>query len=271
MSKINDAIKEIESLNISAGRDVWLNRINPLVKLAVTVSYIFFVVSFSFSAGDVLAEFFKLVSFAVYPVSVFFVADISFAKAVHRLRFVLPVVFLTGVLNVFFDREIVFFAERQITRGIAAMIFLTLKGLLSVFAVYILVCSTTIEKICSAFYYLHFPKIIVTEILLIYRYSTLLLKEFRKMYQAYMLRSPGQKGIHISVWGSFVGNLFLRTADRAETIYESMSLRGFDGDFSSYGELAFKWKDLVFLFLCEEIFAVLKIFPVFTLLGGLFV
>ena len=43
----------------------------------------------------------------------------------------------------------------------------------------------------------------------------------------------GQKGIHISVWGSFLGQLLLRSMDRAQALYESMELRGFCGEFPS--------------------------------------
>ena len=51
------------------------------------------------------------------------------------------------------------------------------------------------------------------------------------MQEAYQLRAPGQKGLHISAWGSFLGQLLLRSMDRAEALYESMELRGFSGDY----------------------------------------
>ena len=51
------------------------------------------------------------------------------------------------------------------------------------------------------------------------------------MQEAYQLRAPGQKGLHVSAWGSFLGQLLLRSMDRAEALYESMELRGFSGDY----------------------------------------
>ena len=51
------------------------------------------------------------------------------------------------------------------------------------------------------------------------------------MTEAYSLRAPGQKGIHISAWGSFLGQLLLRSMDRAEALYHSMLLRGFRGEY----------------------------------------
>ena len=85
-----------------------------------------------------------------------------------------------------------------------------LKGILTVFASYILIATTSIGKICHALRLLHVPKILVTEILLIYRYITVLLDEVRKMTQAYELRAPGRRGIAFREWGSFAGLLLLR-------------------------------------------------------------
>ena len=42
---------------------------------------------------------------------------------------------------------------------------------------------------------------------------------------AYALRAPGEKGIHFRAWGSLLGQLLLRSVDRAQLVYESMLLR----------------------------------------------
>lgn len=63
----------------------------------------------------------------------------------------------------------------------------------------------------------------------VYRYISVLLAETQRVVQAYELRAPGQKGIHFKVWGSLMGQMLLRSMDRAEVIYESMCLRGFVG------------------------------------------
>ncbi len=111
------------------------------------------------------------------------------------------------------------------------MITLMLKGFYSVMAAYILIATTSIEDICYAFCCLHFPKIIITVILLIYRYIYILIDEAEKISMAYSLRAPKQKGIHYKVWGPLVGQWLLRSMDKAELVYESMCLRGYKGDF----------------------------------------
>lgn len=63
------------------------------------------------------------------------------------------------------------------------------------------------------------PSVIVTQVMLTYRYVTLLLSEAGRITQAYALRAPNQKGINIKNWGSLLGHLLLRTIDRADEIY----------------------------------------------------
>ncbi len=111
------------------------------------------------------------------------------------------------------------------------MLTLILKGVFCLLASFLLMATTTIEAICRALRQLHVPKLLTNLLLLTFRYVGLLLSEVAVMQQAYSLRAPGQKGIHISAWGSFLGQLLLRSMDRAQALYESMELRGFCGEF----------------------------------------
>lgn len=111
------------------------------------------------------------------------------------------------------------------------MVTLMLKGILAVLASYLLIITTTIERICYALRLLHMPKGFVTVLLLIYRYMVVLLKEAERIMLAYGMRAPGQKGIHRKAWGPLLGQLLLRSMDRAQLVYDSMQLRGFTGEF----------------------------------------
>ena len=189
MSKINKAIGEIQNLTQMAEQDQWMNRIHPLVKLLLTVMYIGVTVSFD------KYDFSGVLSMAVYPIIIFILSDLSFKNALHRMRVVLPVVCIVGVFNPFFDKEVAGYIELGttadgvmrtlvVTGGVVSMLSLMVKGFLTVTAAYILIATTTIEKICYALRLIHVPKIIVTEILLIYRYITLLLTEAKRVVQA---------------------------------------------------------------------------------------
>jgi len=57
---------------------------------------------------------------------------------------------------------------------------------------------------------LKIPKLFVLQLMLTYRYISVLLEEAERMLRAYMLRSPlqNENGIHIKDWGALQGNLY---------------------------------------------------------------
>ena len=207
-----------------------MNRLHPLGKLLVCVIYIFVASSFNKYAID------KLLVMAIFPAFCFIVGDLSLKDGLYRMRLILPLVLFVGVFNPFFDRKVLFSIEiaggqLPVTGGVISMLTLMLKGLFSVLSAYILIATTSIEEICYALRALHVPKVIVIVIMLIYRYFGLMGNEADRITTAYMLRAPKQKGIHYSAWGSLVGQWLLRSMDRATAVYESMTLRGFNGNF----------------------------------------
>lgn len=242
MSKLEHAVYEIHHIDADGRKDQWVNRLHPLVKLAVTVCFI--AVTASFPKYGLAG----LLRMGVYPIAVFILGEVSFKEALRRLRIVLPLVCLIGLFNPFFDRQPVMEAGGiTVTAGMLSMLTLMVKGIYSVLASYLLIASSSIESICYALRLLHVPSVIVTQILLTYRYIGLMLAEADRMMQAYMLRAPNQKGVHIRAWGSFAGQLLLRSMDRAEEVYESMTLRGYRGEFGYAVKLRCGVKDILYL------------------------
>ncbi len=266
MGKIDRAVDEIHRMDHIASRDQWVNSLHPLVKFVVAISYIWTVVSFS--KYDILG----LSTMAVYLFVGFTISDLSFAACLRRLKIVLPLVCIVGIANPFLDKTPVLLGTLTVRAGVISMVTLMMKGVFAVLASYLLVATTTIEKICCALRLLHVPGIMVTQILLTYRYITLLLDEVSRTTQAYALRAPGQKGIHFKAWGSLVGQLLLRSIDRAKEVYEAMVLRGYQGEFQYMRErMRLRLADAVYLIVWIAIFAALRTVPVAYLIGGLFV
>ena len=87
------------------------------------------------------------------------------------------------------------------------------------------------------------------------------------MTDAYHLRAPGQKGIHISAWGSFLGQLLLRSMDRAQELYSSMLLRGYHQHFHYADIKSFCTRDALYIFLCTAFFLLLRSIRIAELLG----
>ena len=108
----------------------------------------------------------------------------------------------------------------------------------------------------------------VTLLLLTYRYAAVLAEEANVMTQAYSLRAPGQKGIHYSAWGSFLGQLLLRSMDRAEELYSSMLLRGYHGEFYYAQERRSSLRDVLYAALWCALFAAARWVNLTQILGS---
>ena len=225
-STIDKSIRELREMDALADQESFVHSLHPLAKLLTTVFYILTVVSFhkySLSALSVMI---------LYPVMVFQISGISPAVCFRKLRFALPLVCAVGILNPFFDRQILFqIGSVPVSGGAISMLTLMLKGVLCLTASFLLAATTRMDSICAALRMLHVPSMAVTLLLLTFRYITLMAEEVSVMSQAYALRAPGQRGIHYTAWGSFLGQLLLRSMDRAEELYSSMQLRGFSGEF----------------------------------------
>ena len=231
MNQIESNLKELHRLQNLQQRSHWMNSLHPLGKLLVCVLYILVVASFDKYDLD------RLILMAVFPVFGFVVGELSIKEGLYRMRLILPLVLFVGIFNPFIDREVLFYINQgksgqiAVTGGVISMLTLMLKGFYSVLSAYILIATTSIEEICYGLRCLKIPKVIVIVIMLIYRYFGLMAGEADRITTAYMLRAPKQKGINYRAWGSLVGQWLLRSMDRATAVYESMTLRGFSGDF----------------------------------------
>ena len=266
MNKMEKAIRELSEIDRLTEQKSPVHDLSPLAKLLVTIAYIAAVVSFG------KYQLSGLLLMVLYPVFMFQLSGIPVSTCFYKLRIVLPLVIFVGLFNPFFDRvPMLRLGNITISSGVISMITLMLKGIFSLMASFLLIATTSIDSICAALRKLHVPSILVTLLLLTYRYVGLMTQEASVMTDAYMLRAPGQKGIHISAWGSFLGQLLLRSMDRAEDLYASMRLRGFTGDFTYAKDVPFRAKDAAFLIGCIAVFLILRFVNIASFIGGLFV
>lgn len=266
MNKLNKALYEIQSIEELSSRDYLVNKIHPLIKFILTITYISLVVSIDkYSIGQVIGM-------SIYPIILLITCDISLKDTFKRLKIVLPFILLMGIFNPFFDNKVIFTINSiKISAGVISMITLIVKGILTILASYLLIATTTIDKICYSMDKIHLPKIFITEVLFIYRYITVLIKEGSRITEAYSLRAPNQKGINYKVWGSLLGQLLLRSIDKAESIYESMSLRGYSGKFYYSYNIEYNKKDYIYFIIWLAIFITVRFFPILQIVGKIFI
>ena len=258
MSGLDDALREVHRLDALSAGDSFLHRVHPLWKLLLTLWYLALTASFPRYALS------GLLGMSLYWIAGFFAADLSVREALRRVRWILAALFFVGIANPLLDRTPL--AGVPVSGGVISFFTLFVKGLFSVLASYLLIATTTMEEICWAMRLLRIPKILVTTAMLTYRYLILLTQEARRMSLACGLRCPGEKGVPVSLWGAFAGQMLLRAIDRGERVYESMTLRGFHGEFPPPSRRIARGG--VFWFAVWIIaLAVLRAVPVFELLG----
>ena len=266
MNKIEKAMFELGRMDALASGDSPVHRLHPLAKLPVTAAYI--LVTVSFHKYDLTG----LTAMVLFPVIACQMSGIPVRTCFYKLRIVLPLVMAVGILNPFFDRTAVLrLGGVVLTGGMLSMLTLMLKGVLCLMASFLLVSTTSIDALCAALRKLHVPSMLVTLLLLTFRYVGLMTEEVAVMTDAYHLRAPGQKGIHYSAWGSFLGQLLLRSMDRAQELYSSMQLRGFTGEFFYADTKPFRAAEGIWLLGWTAVFLILRWVPVAQLLGGLVV
>lgn len=226
MQRLQAHIDHFRRLDDLAQADSIIHRLHPAIKILTTL--IFVIAVASYAKYDVTG----LLPLVLYPVAIITLGRLPLTYFAERMLVLLPFVFFLAIANPFLDRVPLFdMFGVMITGGWVSFISIVLKFLLAVTAVLALVATTGIHDICSVLMRAGVPRILVLQLLLLYRYLSLLLEEAYRIEQAYLLRSGGTgHGITPKVWGSLAGGLLLRTYVRAQRIYDAMLCRGFAGE-----------------------------------------
>ena len=265
MDKISQALRQIHRLDELAAKDCFINRIHPVCKLLITLFYCVLVVAFD------KYHLSQLLVMAIYPIIMYELANISILKTLYRLKILLFFIALFGIFNPLFDKTpLIILGNITITGGMVSMMTLLIKGIFSVLASYLLIATTSIEGICYALKRLYVPKILVTQILLLYRYIPLFLLEVKHTLEAYALKTTQKRGICFKTWGSLVGLILLRSIDRANDVYQSMCLRGYRGEFYAFSTKKMRWIDSVYLIVWIVILLLLRFVSIAEIIGGFF-
>jgi cobalt/nickel transport system permease protein len=236
------AVRQMFALEELASGSSAVHRLHPTAKLLATVVYLVCVISVDRLNFPALSLFF------FYPAVMIALSGIPFGAIVRRVLPALPFVLFVGISNALLEPGVyVSLGGFFLSRGVASLIVLMEKAALSVSAVLILMATTPMAKLLACLRVLKVPRALVTVMMLSVRYLSLLAGEAGRMARAYALRSGEARGIRMRDMGSFVGQLLLRSFDRAERVYAAMKLRGYDGDFPLAGAGRPGAADAVFL------------------------
>jgi len=265
MANIMSSLYNMRLLDDLARQETVIHKLHPLTKLLTTVSFLTVVVSFGrYEIGGLLPLF-------LYPVMLFTLAELPLKPILLRILLVSPFIIGIGILNPFFDAQTYMLGGTEISRGWLTFLSILIKSGLTVTAALLLIATTGMDRLAGALRMLKVPRIFVLQLLLTYRYISVLMEEVARTLRAYSLRAPEQKGVHRSAWGSLAGQLILRTFDRAQRIYEAMCLRGFTGEYNTGGFKEVKIWDLVYWAGWMLFFMAARLYNIPMLIGSLIV
>jgi cobalt/nickel transport system permease protein len=241
MAKIESAFFDISTLDRLASRDNPLNRLDPRVKVVTTLLFIVAVVS----SGKY--EVSALLPFFLFPCALIAVADLPLDYLLKKLLIAAPFALLVGVFNPFFDPA----PQLQlngftVSGGWLSFTSIMLRFTLTVSAALILVATTSFTGVCLALERLGAPRVFVLQLLFLYRYLFVLIDEGARLNRALTLRSFNGRGRSLKVLGSLLGQLLLRTLDRAQRIHMAMLCRGFDGEVLMSRQLHIGGREVLF-------------------------
>jgi cobalt/nickel transport system permease protein len=121
-------------------------------------------------------------------------------------------------------------ALKVTTVGLTILGSVTLKVVLSLFAVNLLILTTSIPALLNAAIALRVPPLLVAIMASMYRYLGVLIAEFNTMREAAMARNLMANNLATRiVVGNIIGSLFIRTYERGERVYQAMLARGYQG------------------------------------------
>jgi cobalt/nickel transport system permease protein len=242
MKNFSSKVNEIYSLEQFSAMDTVIHKLHPMVKIAATFFYIILIVSYDRYA------FIRLVPYIFYPIVIMALAEIPYKLILSRLLLALPFTLFAGLSNIFFDQTILFsISGIGVSYGVVSFFTLILRALLCVAAILILVATTPFTSLTGQLRRMKVPEMFIVLFEMTYRYIGSLIEETSIMITAYQLRRNADKRIDMKHMGSFVGQLLIRSFDRAEHVYNAMKLRGY-GMYARYmKKIRLKKMDYIFL------------------------
>jgi len=227
----------------------FIHRLDPRVKI---ITAIFLVISIVFTSPT------AFLAFALYALVIavlLFLSKIPMGYVFRKSLVIIPFVFMIAVFIPFFKEGEVAGGysfgtfELNVTySGLTVFWNVLIKAYLSILCMILLVASTRYSVFLKALQKLKFPAVLIMVLSFMYRYIFVIADELMKMKQAKDSRSVGgSRWLHVKTLANMIGTLFVRSYERAESVYMAMCSRGFNGSVSTVYDLRIKNRDIFFM------------------------
>lgn len=200
-----------------------------------------------------------VMAYAAFPLFVILLGNMPLKTILARLAFLSPFIIMIAAANPFFDRRpFLSIGEFSLTAGMVSGLVIVGKSLVLITAIITLSMIVPFYRLCDALRGFRVPEVFITQLVLLYRYSFLLVEEAMALQKARNMRSFSGKGKEFFVTAKMIGSLLLRTNERGERIYRGMLARGFSGTVHHAGEDSFRLKDILFVTGSVVLFAIVR-------------
>lgn len=260
MGKLEKALSEIQEMQRGGGE----SSLSPLCLLIVTFVYLIAMLSVPVDSLTML------IWFALFPILGAALSRLNFTDIFLKSLIALPFAALIGLFNPIFDKAPgIMVGGIEISRGWITFVSICLRALLSVQALLILTGSCGFIGMCRSMRKAGVPEFLTTQLQMVYRYLTVLMQESLDMRRAREARGYGKRHLSLKMWGAFVGQLFLRTLNRADNIHRAMLARGFTGHIPHYEPRRQPWRgrDTAVLIVSVALFAIFRFVDLSALFG----
>ncbi len=211
-----------------------IHRLDPRVKVIITLLGIASNVLLPDGAWTAFALSLGLVVFVcmLARLGAFFALKRSFV-ALPFVLVAITVIFTTPgrtIMGWQFGDHVLLITDSGVTRFFSILA----RSWLSVQMAVVLTAVTNIPDLLHALRHLRVPPLLVGVIGFMLRYLDILTDEALRLMRARDARSAGSGGSLLwraQVTGRMVGQLFVRSYERSERVYQAMLARGFDGRF----------------------------------------
>ncbi len=262
MQGIEKQLYSLSRFDQLSRQDTPIHRIDPRIKILLTIAFIITVTSYN------RYTVVQLLPFAAFPILFAAAADLPAALLLKRLLAVSPFAVAVGIFNPLFDREVLLtFGRLSISGGWVSFLSILIRFVLCISAALVLTATTGFYRICSSLQSLKLPSILTVQLLLLYRYIFLLADEALRLSRARSLRSFGKRAEGMKSTGFLLTSLLLRTLGQARCIHESMTSRGLQYTLPQYEKMKISPGDFILSALILSAFILLRLFDLSDLVG----
>lgn len=239
------------------------------LRARIIVTFVYLIVMLSVP----IARLSELLLYALFPIICAAEVGIRYRPILRQSLVIVPFAALIGVFNIFYHREATFAVGGLIiTRGWLEFGSIIVRAVLSVQTLPLLVQIEGYNPLCRSLQRLGAPAQLTTQLIMLYRYIFVLAEQLLSLTRARASRSFDRRAMPVSEWGAIIGQLTVRTIERAERISLAMAARGFEGRMpaTTTPPSRWQWRSTLYVAMWSAVIIACRVFSPVERLAQLF-